>query len=444
MSRLNPEVIALDKGLNLQTAKIIAPKGSVLDVLNYEQVDFQGQKRIEGYARYDGNKAAAYNDYLILTVPTVISDEEIPNTLLGNSEYKPFGIVIDAQSDDIGTEHLWYVAVINEAFVPDVDEELTILTTNVDEVVMQPLGVGAYNIQWATQSGVTPDDHYNKVLEVNNIIRERVGGLPGPIAGLHWFRDRLYAVAELTAISLEESEWGPPPPGSTIYGAERDWLVLDSYASASTDTYTVITNAVGESFQAPGQEVVIRTIYGDAVYTVATGFDPDINLRAVASLFESRSDEQVLEEGTADEDTGESYDDLWTFGWRFRHLGWRVNYEDGISLYGSLPSLNQNISGLGIQGPTSITGNKGKPTVLVQNVSIEGKTQQVNGWKSSQTPTTYDLDIDNITSIDGDTIYADAYLFWTDDSSTISSPGLTTTTLEARDASASVPVEVDP
>ena len=40
MSDLVPSVLPLDKGLDLQTAKIIAPPGSVLDSLNYEQVDF--------------------------------------------------------------------------------------------------------------------------------------------------------------------------------------------------------------------------------------------------------------------------------------------------------------------------------------------------------------------------------------------------------------------
>ena len=48
MSELVPSVLVLDKGLNLQTAKFIAPPGSVFDTLNYEQVDFQGHKRIDG------------------------------------------------------------------------------------------------------------------------------------------------------------------------------------------------------------------------------------------------------------------------------------------------------------------------------------------------------------------------------------------------------------
>src|SRR5690606_39837610 len=129
------------------------------------------------------------------------------------------------------------------------------------------------------------------------------------------------------------------------------------------------------------------------------------------------------------------------YGWRFKDLGWKIGYEDGSSLYGSLPSLNQNIEGLGVQGPTSISGNNGKPTALTQNVSIADKREQVNGWKSSQTPSSYDLDVDNVTDIDDEFIYADAFISWTADSTVVSSPGLTTNTLEARDAEASVIIE---
>ena len=66
MSRLYPNLMVLDKGLNLQAPKILAPEGSVLDSLNYEQVDFQGQKRIDGYARYDGSVLSAFDDFVVI------------------------------------------------------------------------------------------------------------------------------------------------------------------------------------------------------------------------------------------------------------------------------------------------------------------------------------------------------------------------------------------
>ena len=173
---------------------------------------------------------------------------------------------------------------------------------------------------------------------------------------------------------------------------------------------------------------------GASVGSVANGFEPFGTDAEIASFFESRSEQQVLEEDTTSLD----------FGWRFKDLGWKVNYENGISLYGSLPSLNQNIQGLGTQGPTSTTGNNGRPSALKQNVSISGKPAQVAGWKSTQTPTTYDLDVDNITSVDDVFIYADAFISWSGTSSTISSPGLTTSSLEARAATNTVPVILDP
>jgi hypothetical protein len=36
----------------------------------------------------------------------------------------------------------------------------------------------------------------------------------------------------------------------------------------------------------------------------------------------------------------------------------------------------------------------------------------VSGWKSSQTPETYELETDNLIDTDDDTIYADAYISW--------------------------------
>ena len=66
MSRLQPSLMVLDKGLNLQAPKILAPEGSVLDSLNYEQVDYQGQKRIDGYARYDGSVLSAFDDFVVI------------------------------------------------------------------------------------------------------------------------------------------------------------------------------------------------------------------------------------------------------------------------------------------------------------------------------------------------------------------------------------------
>lgn len=59
MSNLSPEIMVLDKGLDLMTPSIVAPKGTLLECLNYEQVDFIGLRRIDGFQRYDGRTSPA-------------------------------------------------------------------------------------------------------------------------------------------------------------------------------------------------------------------------------------------------------------------------------------------------------------------------------------------------------------------------------------------------
>lgn len=67
MSNLQPEIMVLDKGLNLQTPAIVTPKGSLLECLNYEQVDFVGLRRIDGFQRYDGRTSPAEERIWVVT-----------------------------------------------------------------------------------------------------------------------------------------------------------------------------------------------------------------------------------------------------------------------------------------------------------------------------------------------------------------------------------------
>lgn len=385
MSDLTPSLVGLDKGLNLQTAKIIAPAGSVLDTLNYEQVDFQGQKRIDGFARYDGSLLSAIDEYYVITLTD------------------PFaGIVTDLVATDVGllgivvfvSSNIIHIAVINENAIPVAADTLYRI---VDGASVSGNVVTA--ITTGTNSGATVEAHYTNLLAYNEIIRIEVESLPGPIAGLHWFRDRLYAVAGVTAASIN----GTTPiiyPNDVLTLNGVNVKVLDAYVLTNT-RLVFLASMSPDDWQVEGEEV-----FRDAVSMglIANGFESFGTIDDIASFFESRNEAQVLEE---DGPSG-PYD----FGWRFVDLGWIVPFEDGISLYGSLPSLNQNIDGLGIQGPTSITGNNGRPALLTQNVEATNFRDQVNGWKSSQTPSSYFLDPDNLTDVDTTYIYADAYLSW--------------------------------
>jgi hypothetical protein len=413
MSELVPALLPLDKGLNLQTAKLIAPPGSVLDSLNYEQVDFQGQKRIDGYTRYDGSLLSALDEYYVITVASAAA-AEAGNLLSGDDGL--IGVIASISGN------ILYVGMINDNNVPAVADTVTFLESGVSVGTSTVTAVST-----GTLSGATADEHYAKLLELNTSIRSRVESLPGAIIGLHWFEDRLYAVADVNTITLD----GTTPtlyPNDTIVCGGDSATVLGSVVA--TNTRIVFINSLNTTaWTTEGADVTRNAV---SVGDIANGFETLAVASEVASFFESRSELQVL-----DEDSG-PYD----FGWRFVHLGWSVSFENGLSLFGSLPAINQNIDGIGIQGPTSITGNNGRPLVLLQKVNIINGTTQVNGWKSSQTPTSYLLDADDLTTVDADYVYADAFLSWDGTTGAISAPGITTSTLPEYPATNTVEVDI--
>jgi hypothetical protein len=387
MSELVPSLIPLDKGLNLQTAKLVAPAGSVLDTLNYEQVDFQGQKRIDGFMRYDGQNGSAFDDYYKITLNEALP---VSGDILLGVEAGPFGkLVSNGQDEDGGA--VIYVSVIDNTRIPEVGDTLY---HYLDGVPLANNTVVA--IVKGSEDTVSVDTHYANLLLAQDAARSTTTELQGPVAGLHWFRDRLYAVAGVTVVSLN----GTTPqihPDDVLSGPElEEARVLDAITLPRTRLVFIDNTAGDAGWGVTGTEVERD---GDSVGEVATGYQDFAALQDIATFYVSRSEIQAIDEEK-------------NWGWEMVHQGWSVNFEDGLSLFGSLPSLNQNIIGLGVQGPTSTSATNGMPLILTQKVNISNDVVQVKGWKSSQTPETYELETDNFIEVDDDTIYADAYISW--------------------------------
>lgn len=189
MSRLTPSLLVLDKGLDLQTAKILAPEGSVFDSLNYEQVDFQGQKRIDGYARYDGTLLPAFDEYYLLNFTPSSGWTGFPD---------------DVNTNLFVNGKLWAVAIKNaneagnSAYIQILDYSLEVGIG--DSIFVGDTSIGDItSLMKGSESGVSISTHYDNLLELSSTVRTRVTTLPEPIAGLHWFKDRLYAVAGVQA-----------------------------------------------------------------------------------------------------------------------------------------------------------------------------------------------------------------------------------------------------
>lgn len=392
MSDLTPSMLALDKGLDLQTAKMTTPPGSLLDTLNYEQVDFQGQKRIDGYARYDGTVLPAFDEYYVVDFTPAgcwTGFPEDKNTPLEVNGKMWATAIKNANLDGDSV----YIQIVNHALQVKVGDNIAVLGG---------AGIGAITaITPGKTYTPTPESHYEKLLELMATMRPRITVLPEPVAGLHWFRDRLYAVAGVTkfsgtavtpwinrSVSLQDPLSGTSYPGVVVDDDGTSFTILTAYNPTAG---TIMTdNSSGD-----------QLILGARVDST------------VASFYESRTDEQAYIE-----DGGGAVG-----GWIFKHNGWRVKFKRGIALYGELAALNQNRQNVGIQGPTSINGTDGSPAILSQNVALTNGPAQVNGWKSHDSPTAYVLDARDVQLDDTAYVYADAFIQWTTGTATVTTPG---------------------
>lgn len=425
MSNLTPALLPLDKGLNLQDAKITAPVGSVLDTLNYEQVDFKGQKRIDGYSRYDGHFLASIDDYYkIVVTPDDVSFPPLTNDLLFDNSKVLFGIVCLVVDNGDGTFTL-YVAPINSNCNPARQGDMSTWRQVGGSVVTATHTI--ISAQTGLESAVDYNDHYSTLTGIVLAgLRTLVAPLPGACAGLYWFRDRLYAVADVTRIYLGTLA-APIHPNDTVAlddGTKAKVLDIFPLTLEGLDTvYVIFIDALDPTpwYQS---SININKVNADLSTTLAGVTDPDgacpLPLQ-IASFFETRSEQQVLDE--------DGPNGPYTFGWKFVDQGWILPFTDGNTLYGSLPSINQNIQGLGIQGPTDISGTNGRPLLLSQKIAITNKTTQVNGWKDSGTPTSYELNATNVSDDDSDYVYADAFISWDGITGAVIAPGLTDSNL---------------
>lgn len=193
MSRLTPSLLALDKGLDLQTAKIIAPEGSVFDTINYEQVDFQGQKRIDGYTRYDGSALSAVDEYRVMVVDSINGPSTDRDLLF--YEGKLLGVIGQQENTT-----LRYVVIDHNIEVfPDTAVQVVGYSANGESSSWSTNVISDVSGQ---EDSLDTSIHYEHLLSIMSSLRSKVEELPGPIAGLHWFQDRLYAVASMVDVII--------------------------------------------------------------------------------------------------------------------------------------------------------------------------------------------------------------------------------------------------
>ena len=375
MTELVPSVVPLVQGLDLVSPKIVAPPGSMLACSNYELVDFSGYRRIDGYERYDGKTSPSITRYYRYTTEDPI-DDYVVGDILGTSEWFRVlgggGSSPKATTSYLGVVVDTYTEVINEVevnvvvFVPYVNN--TDLTTAViseirrldtaTETLVNPTTVVNILNGYDAFGGNTAD-YVTQLLAYQEVLRNLITPLPSVPVGLHWYDDRLYAVAgakKLIFSTAGVGTYGYPEAGASI-------------TSTGGGTALVLASDI-TSGSSPKVELTILDYYtgtweGETVAGVS--YDPmglDIPLainsvsanETVAHLWEARSDVLTISEELPP----------LRFGWKPVFHNWIVDFDNGNVAAGFYDKVERNQDNL---TPSTYYFSDGTTTLSAQVLS---------------------------------------------------------------------------
>lgn len=283
MDNYQPDVVVLDRGLDLNNAKIAIKPGSLLDCLNYEIVDRSGIKYIDGFERYDGHDSP--------------------------SEYEA--------GDVEGLTAAAATAALNTAA---------------------------------------------------DTAREDVEALPSRAIGLHWFRDRLYAVVDEKVIYFSGGGTTEPFPNQLISAGTATGRILaitlrsgtwaggDANGAMHIEDYG--TGDWDAAMTAGATLAATAPVIAD-VATLRSKDGSDIESQ-YATLWQSR-DSEIADDESA------------SVGWDRTDCGWVIPFTDGNYFSGELVKIERGENSNNFEygtGSTSVSGSNGLPLTVINGGGI--------------------------------------------------------------------------
>lgn len=330
----SPQTVALDGGLDFITPRLTAQPGSLTECLNFERTDRVGYTRISGYEPYDAGlyPSLAYTNLVVVNVdessagPDQIRDA-VWITPSGDNDPVVMGYIVDMPG-----------------------EALVLAITNYEEWIRLQRGappniypqiitaLGTYTVL----SIESFDDYYSadltnaqeKIDKRNSLfvdVSDEVG-YPGqemgsaidstaPVIGLHWYKDRLYAIKDLLTIYFESGseqvfandEIGKTASELTVLDVH---LVSGAWGDGDAAGFLLVNDSPGDSGEyniyRPGSTVVSNA------FTLADSPGGEDSLPWQAGMWVASSYQQSLDLSTV-------------AGWSPVVLGYALNFENGTS-----------------------------------------------------------------------------------------------------------------
>jgi hypothetical protein len=358
--------IPLEGGLDTDNSKILTKPGTLQDCLNVEVVDGTGYRRIDGIEKYDGRTTFS-GDLTVLSELTFkrvtgTSATEVVDLVPGaalvndNDPFTQIGVALSVEGSYDADEALWtytFELWLFDGFTVNGTTDYQVLDGGGDVVDTIVLVAIEY-----TELSLEAINAYATYL------RNEVGELPSGACGLHWFRDRLYAVADNEVIYFLSGGTTPIVAGDYIRTSYNGGV---TYAKArvirSVLLYGTWAGGDAEGFlEIEDQGTVIWAAEGNIISRVASDYTTVLTANAAtqesyvslddptealeypkgATIWQSRSQAQATAESA-------------TVGWSRVDLGVIVEFNNGNIVDGVFPKLDRNTNAPNVEYGTDST-----------------------------------------------------------------------------------------
>lgn len=200
---MSQAIIPIVGSLDLVADKLSVDPGSARYCMNYEVANTRGIRRIDGFSRWDGRRNFTGASIAIYAVADQVDASPTGWTLgasvtVGYNDAisgiaRTVGAVVIAVSDDFDGETYTHAVTVVLSSVPvnfpDAEQ--------VDDLVTDITGYAYNGVLQVSQIAATSTDTYYRNL-VTSLPKDANTRIPG----LHFFRDKLYAVVDLVAIEV--------------------------------------------------------------------------------------------------------------------------------------------------------------------------------------------------------------------------------------------------
>lgn len=233
--------VLFNRGLDTVTPPLMAEAGSLIDCLNYEITDIIGYRRIDGWENYDGFPNGNVTEFFRIDITATVGAEQsliVPGSIIVRSESGLNPVAIGVVVGGPFPTNLYDIVPFQNTDSFIVNEEFLLYQDGVAFVQLQsnlgllkiigdiaslgstftiyPPAGGAIDASVGaslTEGGIlmNAQDYINTLRTYAASLRATVSPAPGPVAGLYWFEDRLFAAINAIRFAITVADPDPAP-----------------------------------------------------------------------------------------------------------------------------------------------------------------------------------------------------------------------------------------